>query len=136
MHDQIAPTLLTRKPLLLKLNERGFPLTMSNLNKLCLPSVNGGPPVAKWWGKRPLYNLEDALAWAESLCSSKPGKLIAPQVEREKLPAKLIAPPVERAELSAHSELLQQDHSAERHEAKPRCSSKPGKLNRLPQSPK
>jgi hypothetical protein len=134
MQDSTTTALLTREQLRLKLNERGYPLTVSYFNKICLPSVGDGPPVAKWWGKRPLYNLEDALAWAKSRCSSEPGKLIAPQVEREKLPAKLIAPQVERAGLPDHSELLQQDHFAERH--KSRCSSKPGKLKRLTQSPK
>src|ERR1700722_20202349 len=34
------------------------------------------PPVAKWWGKRPLYRLDEGLAWAESRCGSSPGKLV------------------------------------------------------------
>jgi hypothetical protein len=70
--------LLTREQLRLKLNEQGYPLTASYFNKISLPSVNAGPPVAKWWGKRPLYRLDDALAWVERRCGSAPGRLIAP----------------------------------------------------------
>ena len=77
--QQTSPTdaaLLTREQLRLKLNELGYPLTQSYFNKISLPSVNAGPPVAKWWGKRPLYRLDEGLAWAESRCGSSPGKLI------------------------------------------------------------
>ena len=77
MKDDTTTALLTREQLRLKLNERGYPLSVSYFNKISLPSVNAGPPVAKWWGKRPLYRLEEALAWAESRCSSAPTKLIA-----------------------------------------------------------
>lgn len=59
---------LTRDQLLERLNARGYPLKASYFNKMCLPSRNAGPPVAKWWGKRPLYNFADALAWAEHRC--------------------------------------------------------------------
>ena len=78
MMDQTPPALLTREQMRVQLNERGFPITVSYLNKVCLPSVNAGPPVAKWWGKRPLYRLDEALAWAESRCGSSPGKLVTP----------------------------------------------------------
>ena len=83
MKDQTAPALptpeqlLTREPLRLKLNELGYPLTASYFQKICLPSVGAGPPVAKWWGRRPLYRLDEVLAWAESRCGSSPGKLVA-----------------------------------------------------------
>jgi hypothetical protein len=62
--------LLTREQVRLRLNEQGFPLTASYFNKICLPSRNAGPPIAKWWGKRPLYDLGAALDWAESRCSA------------------------------------------------------------------
>ena len=81
MKDQTAPALptpeqlLTREQLRLKLSELGYPLTESYFQKICLPSVNAGPPVAKWWGRRPLYRLDEALA--ESRCGSSPGKLVA-----------------------------------------------------------
>jgi hypothetical protein len=65
--DQV---LLTREQLLQRLNGRGFPIKASYFNKLCLPSRNAGPPPAVWYGKRPLYRLEDALLWAESKCST------------------------------------------------------------------
>ena len=62
------PPLLTREQLRQRLNAQGYPISASYFNKVCLPSVNGGPPVAKQWGKRPLYDLDAALAWAESRC--------------------------------------------------------------------
>ena len=77
MNENTAPALLTREQLRLKLNESGYPLTQSYFNKISLPSVNAGPPVAKWWGRRPLYRLDEALDWAESRCGSSPGKIVA-----------------------------------------------------------
>jgi hypothetical protein len=71
-----ATALLTREQLRFKLNELGYPLTQSYFNKLCLPSVNAGPAVAKWWGKRPLYTLDDGISWAEERCSSARGQLV------------------------------------------------------------
>ena len=69
--------LLTRDALLKELNERGYKISQSYWNKINLPSVNAGPPVAKWFGKRPLYYLDPGLAWAESRCGSSRGKLVA-----------------------------------------------------------
>jgi hypothetical protein len=77
MIENTATTFLLREPLRLELNARGYPITRTTFNKLCLPAIGGGPPVAKWFGKRPLYRLDEALAWAESRCSSTPGKLVA-----------------------------------------------------------
>lgn len=62
--------LLTREQLRHELNARGYPMSASYFSKLCLPSVGGGPPIDRQWGKRPLYRLEDALAWAESRCKT------------------------------------------------------------------
>lgn len=61
--------LLTREQLRYELNMRGFPMSSSYFNKICLPSVNAGPPVCKQWGKRPLYSLEEGIAWAEARCT-------------------------------------------------------------------
>jgi hypothetical protein len=69
--------LLTREQLRQRLNARGYPMSVSYFAKLCLPSVGGGPPIAKQWGKRPLYNFDDALAWAESRCTAASSKLVA-----------------------------------------------------------
>jgi hypothetical protein len=77
MNSPTGAVLLTREQLRQRLNEHGFPCTPSYFNKICLPSVNAGPPVEKWFGKRPLYNFDKALAWAESRCTSAPGKLSA-----------------------------------------------------------
>lgn len=62
--------LLTREQLLHELNARGYPMSASYFTKICAPSRNEGPPPAKKWGKRPLYDLDAALAWAESRCKS------------------------------------------------------------------
>ena len=69
--------LLTRESLRQELAKRGYPISLSYWNKINLPSVNAGPPVAKWFGKRPLHRLDDAIAWAESRCSTERGKLVA-----------------------------------------------------------
>ena len=61
--------LLTREDLRQRLKEHGFPISASYFNKICLPSRNAGPPVAKVWGRRPLYYLGPALEWAESNCT-------------------------------------------------------------------
>jgi hypothetical protein len=57
---------LTRKKLGAFLREHGYPISDSVLNKLSAPSVGEGPPIDSWWGKRPLYDPDRGLAWAES----------------------------------------------------------------------
>jgi len=57
---------MTRKQLASHLREHGFPIGNSTLDKLCMPTVNEGPPVAGWWGRRPLYDPDEAIAWAEA----------------------------------------------------------------------
>lgn len=66
--------LLTREQLRNELNARGYPMSASYFSKMCLPSRQEGPPVAKQWGKRPLYVLEDGLAWAENRCKPAPAQ--------------------------------------------------------------
>ena len=56
---------LTRRQLVSLFNEHGYPIGKSTLDKLCMPAVNEGPPVAAWWGRRPLYDPNEALDWAE-----------------------------------------------------------------------
>jgi hypothetical protein len=57
---------MTRKETAAYLRQRGFPIGDSTLDKLCMPSSAQGPPIAAWWGRRPLYDPTDALAWAEA----------------------------------------------------------------------
>jgi hypothetical protein len=57
---------LTRKQLGEHLRKLGYPIGNSTLVKLCAPSIGQGPPVAAWWGNRPLYDPDEAAAWAES----------------------------------------------------------------------
>jgi hypothetical protein len=56
---------LTRRQLAEELRKRGYPIGNSTLVKLCQPSIGEGPPVAAYWGKRPLYDLAQGVAWAE-----------------------------------------------------------------------
>jgi hypothetical protein len=60
----------TRRELAEKLREHGFPISKAKLDKMCAPSENKGPPVDTWWGTRPLYDLDQALVWAQSCCKS------------------------------------------------------------------
>jgi hypothetical protein len=49
-----ADALLTRREAARYVNdELGHPLSFSTLTKLC--ALGEGPPVARWWGRRPLY---------------------------------------------------------------------------------
>lgn len=57
---------LTRQQLVAALREHGFPVGLSTLEKLCAPKVGLGPPPACYWNKRPLYDLDVALAWAQA----------------------------------------------------------------------
>jgi hypothetical protein len=65
---EVRKPFLTREQLRHELNARGYVISASYFSKICLPSRNEGPPVAKQWGKRPLYTLEAGLAWAEERC--------------------------------------------------------------------
>ena len=58
--------ILDRKQLLACLNENGFPIKRTYLNRICLPSVNLGPPVALHLGHRVYYEQTAALKWAEA----------------------------------------------------------------------
>jgi hypothetical protein len=67
------PQFLTREQLRQQLNDRGFVISPGYFNQLCLPSQGLGPPIARWWGSRPLYDLESGLAWAEGRCKPDRG---------------------------------------------------------------
>ena len=64
MDDQ--PKFLTRSQLGEFLRGCGYPIGESTLDKLCSPAKGEGPPIAKWWRRRPLYTESDGLAWAQS----------------------------------------------------------------------
>ena len=60
-----AGALLTRREAARYVNdELGHPLAFSTLTKLC--ALGEGPPVARWWGKRPLYEQESLRGWVEA----------------------------------------------------------------------
>ncbi len=65
----------TRAELGAELRARGIPISTSKLNKMCAPAINQGPPIDCWWGRRPLYDLGAAIAWAEALLRSEPSTL-------------------------------------------------------------
>jgi hypothetical protein len=44
-------------------HDLGRPLSFSTLTKFC--GLGDGPPVATYWGRRPLYSREDLRQWAE-----------------------------------------------------------------------
>jgi hypothetical protein len=58
--------LMTRERLQQELARLGYPITMSYLNKICAPLVNEGPQPVKYWNRRPLYDLAQAIEWAEA----------------------------------------------------------------------
>jgi hypothetical protein len=65
----------TRTELVAQLRERGYPITKSKMDKMCAPSAKQGPPVDSWWGPRPLYDLDQGIAWAEALLRPEPSAL-------------------------------------------------------------
>jgi hypothetical protein len=62
----------TRRQLLDHQRNNGIPIGKSTLDKLCAPSVDQGPPVAAWWGRRAIYDFVQGLAWAERRLSASP----------------------------------------------------------------
>jgi hypothetical protein len=61
----VLPPRMTRKQLAEFLKGHGFPIALSTLEKLCSPAIGRGPPIAAWWGNRPLYEPAPSIAWAE-----------------------------------------------------------------------
>lgn len=58
------PEVLPRREAVKFLNDRGYRMTLSVFEKLCMPSLNQGPPSAGRWGNREVYRPDDLLAWA------------------------------------------------------------------------
>ena len=57
-----ADAFLTRREAARYVNdELGHPLSYSTLSKIC--ALREGPPVACWWGRRPLYERSALRAW-------------------------------------------------------------------------
>ena len=75
--DETSTRLMTRKQTLEFIRAHGFPISEAYFSKLCLPSRNSGPPVARWFGGKPLYEPAPTLAWANSRCGDKRGTLAA-----------------------------------------------------------
>jgi hypothetical protein len=60
--------LMTRRQLVKFLNKNGYPITISTLNKLSMPSRGVGPePEGRWGrGRKHLYDSGKALRWAQA----------------------------------------------------------------------
>jgi hypothetical protein len=58
------PQFVTRAQLAEQLTKNGFPIKLAYLN--WLENQRSGPPVAHYWGQRPIYDVEQALAWARN----------------------------------------------------------------------
>jgi hypothetical protein len=54
----------TRKQLAEYLREQGIPISFQTLTMLCMPSNFQGPTPVFWFGRRPIYDFDDGLAWA------------------------------------------------------------------------
>jgi hypothetical protein len=65
------PRLGTRRQLAAHLNAEGYPYSLSTLNKLCSEAIGGGPEPYAWQGRRPLYDLNAGLGWAQNRLSAK-----------------------------------------------------------------
>jgi hypothetical protein len=66
---------MTRSQLCEHLRAHGYPIGDSTMDKLCAPAVNTGPPIDAMWGKRPLYDPDQGLAWAEARTRAPPDPL-------------------------------------------------------------
>jgi hypothetical protein len=49
----------------------GYAYSTSEINRLCSPAVNRGPPIARWYGPRPLRRPTDVIGWAEERLQAK-----------------------------------------------------------------
>src|SRR6516225_8191909 len=65
--DTVWPPQLTRAQLKDYLNAHGFPIGAGSLDKICAPSSNNRPPIARRWGRRDLYERDAILPWAATL---------------------------------------------------------------------
>jgi len=68
-----AERLLTRRQLVEFLYEHGYPISLSTLAKLAMPSCGEGPMAEGTWGNRLLYHPSKALSWAQGRFRSNPG---------------------------------------------------------------
>jgi hypothetical protein len=69
--------LLTRRELAKFLTEQGYPITVSTLDKLAMPTRAEGPEPEGYWGRCLLYDPKKAIAWARKRFRSWRGKAAA-----------------------------------------------------------
>ena len=66
--SQGLPEVMIREDIARWLTAQGYKISPRYLAKISGPAVGMGPPVARWWGQRPLYRPAEALAWAQARC--------------------------------------------------------------------
>jgi hypothetical protein len=65
-----ADALLTRREVARFITEElGYPIAFSTLTKQC--AIGEGPPVARQWGRRPLYSQQGIKNWVEARAKSR-----------------------------------------------------------------
>ena len=64
------PEVMIREDIARWLTAQGYPISVRYLAKISGPAIGQGPPVARWWGQRPLYRPAEALEWARARCRS------------------------------------------------------------------
>lgn len=65
-----TPQYLTRRQAAEFVTRHFAPLSYSRLEKLCM--AGEGPPIAGWWGRRPIYEPTALLDWARNRISEGP----------------------------------------------------------------
>jgi hypothetical protein len=67
---------LRRRALVDALVNSGRYISPGTMNKLCAPAIGLGPPVAGYFGARPLYTLDEGIAWYDKRVRQEPTRLI------------------------------------------------------------
>jgi hypothetical protein len=62
----------------------GYSYSTSEINRLCSPTVDQGPPIARWYGPRPLRRPTDVIGWAAERLQAKMRRIFngKPRVRR------------------------------------------------------
>jgi len=69
---QESERLLTRREAVVFLNRHGFPISLSTIAKMSMPSRGEGPRAEGRWGGRDLYRPDRLLLWARARLRNVP----------------------------------------------------------------
>jgi hypothetical protein len=84
-----TPPRVTRRQAVEVLNEHGFPTSYSTLAKITSPSQleeGLGPPPVAYFGKHPLFDVQQLLAWAEQKLTPTAGRIAIADKRPDKPP--------------------------------------------------